>query len=57
MQQEHTIDCVFFKSIDTYPVSPSFFCIVFASLFVFFKKRLCLFVSVPRNMFIFIRNY
>lgn len=57
MQQEHTIDCVFFKSMDTSPVSPSFFCIVFASLFVFLKKRLCLFVSVPRNMFIFIRNY
>lgn len=32
----------FFKSIGTSPVSPSFFCIVFASLFVFFKKRLCL---------------
>lgn len=47
----------FFKSIGTSPVSPSFFCIVFASLFVFFKNDFVCYVSVARNMFIFIRNY
>lgn len=46
MQQEHTIDCVFFKSIDTSPVSPSF---LFASFLFFFKNDfvcLCLFQEI-----------
>lgn len=55
MQQEHTIDCVFFKSIDTSPVSPSFFCIVFASLFVFFKKT-TLFVCVCSKKYVHIHK-
>lgn len=42
MQQEHTIDCVFFKSIGTSPVSPSFFCIVFASFYFLNDFVMCL---------------
>lgn len=52
MQQEHTIDCVFFKSIDTSPVSPSF---LFAS-FLFFFLKTTLFVCVCSKKYVHIHK-